>query len=346
MKKNLKMYAFCFSLAFAGALFFAVSANAALAASPLELIINNPIFNVSNALPGQSFSSPVTLLNHGDHHEIFQFEVDMKTNPQSLADHLFFKVTDGADNCLYGCTGNITLSYLDRREPDIARVDPHSTTYYKFILTFDPNAGNEFQSALTTFDMKLGFEGTVTTANGGGGGGGVAGPGGAAPGGLTGLTTGLLAGGAAGTGAVAGEETPGETQPGQIEGETTPQGQVEGAEVSACKSWPKWVWILALIIYSAAFLWRTFSNFSEQIEKRDIRWGWQAALAAAAFLFWYFFDFCREYLWFAIISLVGGAAVYLFYLYLFKRKLKVRPEKEIEEQAPPENPTDQVPPAV
>lgn len=318
----------------AALLFFATGLNAAWAANPLELIMADPLFDVSNAAPGQSFSSDVTLLNHGDNHEDFQFEVDIKTNPHALADRLFFKVTDGAGNCLYGCGGNITLSYLDRREPNVARVDPHSTTYYKFIITFDPTAGNEFQATLVTFDMKLGFEGTTTATNGGGNGGTAAGGGG--------VTGGLVAGFAAraptgGTGIVAGEETPGETLPGEVKGESTPEGQVEGAETSVCQGWPKWVWVLMLLAYFAAFLWRTFENIKTQIEKRDIRWKWQAALAVAAFLFWQIFDFCREFRWFVILAIIGGAMAYLAYLYLFKKNIQ-RKNEEIDDgfdQAPP-----------
>lgn len=319
----------------AAVLFFAAKFQVAKAASPLELIINEPIFDVTNAVPGDSFSSPVTLLNHGDHHEIFQFEFDIKTNPEALADHLFFKVTDGTGNCLYGCASNLTLASLDRKEPDIARVGPHSTTDYNFILTFDPNVGNELQSALTTFDMKLGFEGVITRRGGGGGGGagGAAGPG-AAPA----VAGAAFLAGLPGAGAVAGEVT-GEQPAGEVKGEEAPSGEVQGAE--ACHGWPKWIWVLMLVVYFAAFLWRTFDKFKEQVEKREIRWKWQAALAVAAFLVWYFFDKCREYWWFVIIALVGGAVVYLAYLYLFRERIKESRE-EIEsgsEQKPPETPT-------
>jgi O-antigen/teichoic acid export membrane protein len=110
-----------------------------------------------------------------------------------------------------------------------------------------------------------------------------------------------------------------------VKGEEAVPGEVEGAE--ACQSWPLWIWILALLIYFAAFLWRTFDKFKEQVEKREIRWGLQAVFAAAAFFFWYFFDFCREYWWFVIIALVGGAAVYLAYLCLFRREIREKSEK-------------------
>ena len=94
-----------------------------------------------------------------------------------------------------------------------------------------------------------------------------------------------------------------------------------------------------LIVYFAAFLWRTFDKIKEQIEKRDIRWKWQAALAIAAFLIWYFFDKCREFWWFVIIAIVGGAVIYLLYLYLFRKNIR-------EEHAKVESGSGEEPPTV
>ena len=128
--------------------------------------------------------------------------------------------------------------------------------------------------------------------------------------------------------AIPGEEGIGEALPGEVEGEAAgEEGEVAGEEISLCRDWPLWVWILALIIYFALFLWRTFSKFEEQKKKGEIRWGWQAVLAIAAFLFWYFFDFCREYLWFVILAMIGGAVIYFAYLYLLKRGIRKNYEK-------------------
>lgn len=277
----------------------------------------NPLFSVSNAAPGESFSSQMTVQNTGGANRRFQFEVDMKTDPDILAQHLFLKVNDDAGNCLWGCSGNVAVKTLDRKEFIIKNIPGKGTRIFQFVLTFDPNAGNEFQNASMSFDMKLGFRGRRP----GGGGGGAAGGGpGAVVGGVG--PTGVI-GGAIG-GIVGGAEagTVGEQQPGQVQGEETAPGIVEGDQISTCRSWPKWVWVLMLIAYFILFLWRTFSNFSEQIEKRDIRWVWQAVLALAAFLIWYFFDKCREFQWFVIAAIVGGAAIFLLYLYLFRRNIR------------------------
>jgi len=287
---------------------------------PLEVISDDPIFSVQNAAPGERFEKPVTILNHGPDTEKFRFEIQNEKMSAELAEHLYFQIKDDAGVCLFGCDTAYSIKSLDKDEILIEKIKPHSTNVYTFILVFDANAGNEFQNLTTVFDIKLRYQGKKPGGNGNGGG-----PGGAgiAP---PGFAAGLLAavGGIAGEAVVAEEAAPEE----QVEGaETGPEGEVMGEEVSLCQSWPLWIWILALLAYFAAFSWRTFDKFREQVEKREIRWGWQAIFAAVAFLFWYFFDFCREYWWFVIIALVGGAGVYLAYLYLFRRAIREKSEK-------------------
>lgn len=307
---------FCFALAgFAEA--------ATFHDGPLVLTLpDGKLFSVADAVPGESFESQISVQNTGGKTRRFQFELNVKTDPVALGDHLFLKVEDGAGNCLWGCGGDKTLNSLDGKEFVVKKIPGHSTKIFKFILTFDVNAGNEFQSASTSFDVKLGYKGKRPDGNGNGGG-----PGGAgiAPPGIMGGLLAAVTGGVAGEAMVAEEGAPEE----QVEGaETGPEeGEVMGEEVSLCQSWPMWIWILALLIYFAAFSWRTFDKFKEQVEKREIRWKWQAALAVAAFLIWYFFDFCREYLWFVILVIIGGAAVYLVYLYLFRREIREKSEK-------------------
>ncbi|MFH0929638.1 MAG: hypothetical protein V1814_00090 [Candidatus Moraniibacteriota bacterium] len=309
-----------------------------------KITCDDPLFTVTNAAPGESFSSDMTVENLGGKDRKFQFEFNIKTNPKALAKKLFLKAgfLDEADKfiCEYGCDGDKDLDMLDGGEFVVKTIPGDDSKNLRFILTLDPNAGNEFQSADMSFDIKLGFKGE---ADGDGNGDGD---------GVTFVTT-TMAGffaGAPGTG-IAGTiaESEGAIEVGEVKGDQTPkEGEVEGAEISLCQGWPKWVWVLMLIAYFAAFLWRTFEKIKEQIEKREIRWKWQAALAAAAFLIWYFFDFCREYLWFVVIAIIGGAIIYLYYLYLFRKNIREE-HAEIKSgsgEDAPKDPTGQTPPTV
>ncbi|MDI6778293.1 MAG: hypothetical protein QMD77_03815 [Patescibacteria group bacterium] len=305
--------------------FSAASAEAKPNPPAIEVITDDPIFNVQNAAPGEKFEKPVTILNHGPDTEKFRFEIQNEKMSVELARHLYFQIKDDGGVCLFGCDAAYSVESLNKDEILIEKIKPHSTNIYNFILVFDENVGNEFQNLTTVFDIKLGYQGKRPVGNGNGGGGAV---GAVAPGPVAGLLA-AVTGGVVGGEAVSVETAPEE----QVEGAKTgpEEGKIMGEEVSLCQGWPKWVWVLMLISYFAAFLWRTFDKIKEQIEKREIRWRWQAVLALAAFLVWYFFDKCREFQWFVILALVGGAAVYICYLYFYKRRIKVQPEKKIQE---------------
>lgn len=96
-------------------------------------------------------------------------------------------------------------------------------------------------------------------------------------------------------------------------------GQATGAE--SCQGWPSWVWGLALFAYFAIFLWRTFGSLAYQAVKREVRWKWEAVLVIAALFFWYYFDYCREYVWFIVSAIIGGPIIYLYYLNLLHEKM-------------------------
>ncbi|MDP1845805.1 MAG: hypothetical protein Q8L09_03580 [Candidatus Moranbacteria bacterium] len=348
-----RFYIFGLAILFCGLMFFSFSEKAeakTVTDGNLAITYSDPLFAVTNAVPGQTYFSDMTVENLGGADRKFQFELNIAASSSNLTERLFLKIYSldeiGKEYCEYGCLANEDIKSLDGGEFEIKTMPGNSTKNFRFALAFDPDAGNDFQNVSAGFDMKIGFEDEFQGVTGGGGGGNGATAAGTAP---TGFLTSLFS--AVSTGTTAGAETEGEMpqgQEGEVKGEETTPGQVEGISVSSCQSWPKWIWVLMLIAYFAAFLWRTFSNLSGQIEKREMRWGWQAILAGVAFLVWYFFDKCREFQWFVIIALVGGAVVYLFYLYLFRNNIREE-HADIESgsgQEPPENPTDQASPIV
>lgn len=363
-KNKIKKVAIC-ALFFAGIAFIFGSGNAlakTVTDGNFRITYNEPLFAVTNAAPGEPYSSDMTIENIGGKDRKFQFEINLKGDPGVLAERIFLKIDDisGAGQvCEYGCAGQEeTIKNIDRKEFVVKTIPGDGQKIFRFILTLDPSVGNEFQDlslgAGAGFDMKLGFKDEVTaTAVGGGGAAGVtgaaAGAGAPATGGIAGLVRGVLAD-LPGGGTVAGGETitPSETLLGEVKGELAPKGQVEGAEISTCQSWPKWVWIFMLIIYFSLFVWRTFSKLEEQINKKELRWKWQAGFVAAAFLIWQIFDKCREYRWFIILAVIGGAVIYLYYLFLFRKRLKGSHEviESGSGEKSPEDPTDQATPIV
>lgn len=116
-----------------------------------------------------------------------------------------------------------------------------------------------------------------------------------------------------------GQETP--TTPSE---ETTPGGQVEGAQNNpeiagaekSCEEWPLWVWILMLLAYLGII---SFSSFYKLKEDKNLRWVRQVVELAVILFIWYFYEACRLYKWFPWTAVIGGVAVYALYLIMRKK---------------------------
>jgi hypothetical protein len=177
-----------------------------------------------------------------------------------------------------------------------------NTKTYELTATFDANAGNEYQGKTVIFDIIAGIH-TTPTASGGGGGG--------AP--ETGLlagtfTAGVTPGGPTGGGIVG---------PGEVQGAEGATPEVAGAE-TGCSEWPLWVWLLILAGYLGVF---NALSFYKLKEKKDFRWFWEAALTAAGFLVWVYYDKCGWYPWFPYAGAVLGGTSYGYYYYTLKKLL-------------------------
>ncbi len=147
---------------------------------------------------------------------------------------------------------------------------------------------------------------------------------------LAGFTpTGIILPGTTPSGGVQGEQ---EIAP-EVEEQAASTGEEEGGKTEVggaqkvCNDWPWWVWALILAGYLALFYKTTFTKKNKQSEK--IPWGWQAVMAAAAVVFWWYFDTCRDYLWFLYGSLGGSGLEYVIFLWT---RNKERYKKIKEEQ--------------
>ena len=169
------------------------------------------------------------------------------------------------------------------------------------------------------FDLTLGYVGSTPglapTTNGGGGGGGNGGGGGGGGGGAAPI---LLPRPFVRGAGLAGPTTAGaETGPGE-EGVGNVPGVTEGVATTACKYWPFWVWILALVIFTLNF-WR---NARKNYKAEKYKWIFPLIWTIIAVAFWYFFDKCREYRWFLYGSIIIAIASHFIYLGMLKRKVK------------------------
>ncbi len=84
------------------------------------------------------------------------------------------------------------------------------------------------------------------------------------------------------------------------------KGIVAGEQTCQNK-WPIWAWILLLFAFLGITSLIGYGTKTKDENASSIFW--QVALMIAALLIWYFFDVCRVFIWFPILSVVGGAVI-------------------------------------
>lgn len=124
----------------------------------------NPIFVVSNMLPGDVEQREVDVTNDGIVARQVAIRGEKTSETLDFATVIDFVILDGATP-VYGtgsATGTKTLQEFFADSADIngiplSELAPSESTTYKFIATFDINAGNEFQNAEVIFDLIIGI---------------------------------------------------------------------------------------------------------------------------------------------------------------------------------------------
>jgi len=89
----------------------------------------------------------------------------------------------------------------------------------------------------------------------------------------------------------------------EVFGETDSGGQVKASGVArACSSWPWWVWLIILAVYLDVFYKITFNEKTRSQKKMP--WKAQILALVVVLVFWWYFDACKNYLWFICLSVV------------------------------------------
>ncbi|HRY82782.1 MAG TPA: hypothetical protein P5232_03740 [Candidatus Moranbacteria bacterium] len=283
---------------FLGAIFLIVPANFALADDEIDVeflsgenVDGDDIFDESNIYPGWEQSKTIRVENESttdDTNLYFTFDVN---GDKKLAKKLkLYVIRDSDDNYRIGGEGDRwTLEEADEEELYVDRLETEESERYKIKIKFDEDAGNEYQGLETNFDIDFKIESEI------------------AEGGTTATTEseilseeGRVVSGVAGA----------ENQAGENE-------KIAGLE-NRCQSWPKWVWILVLVIFAIIFVLDARKNY-----KRE-EYGWKIALlwTILAVAFWYYFDKCREFEWFLYGSIIIAIVLHFAFLYFLRKKIK------------------------
>ena len=144
-----------------------------------------PLFSEANFLPGQDITKWVDVTNNTSETEIIGVNAKNYTScsENCFADQLQLKITNGTTS-LYEAS---LADFFTAGEKKLSDVGAGNTQRYYFIITFVPNAGNQYQSNQVGFDFDIGIFGQETIGGGGTPGGGGTSGGGGTFGGSTGL---------------------------------------------------------------------------------------------------------------------------------------------------------------
>ncbi|MCK5081118.1 MAG: hypothetical protein KAQ63_03060 [Candidatus Moranbacteria bacterium] len=257
---------------------------------PVGTNINgNKIFSEDNIMPGWETSETIRVENDSTTDDVnlfFTFDVN---GDKKLAGQLKLYVIRVADSSyrIGGFGDRYDLNKADDEELYVDKLSATKGKEYRIKVKFDKDAGNEYQGLETKFDIEFLIEAEETDDR---------------------TEEQILTD--------EGRIVTGEEEPPVVEGEETtakPEEVIIGgndAQIAGmqdqCSSWPWWVWALILAGYLAVFYKLTFTK--ENKESEDIPWRWQVAMMVAMVIFWWYFDSCREYLWF-LLGGVGGSGV-------------------------------------
>lgn len=123
-----------------------------------------PIFEVSNMIPGQTETHTVEVLNGSSSVRPVGVKGIETANNGNLSSAFEISILQGP-TVLYGSgspTGVKTLAqfFTDSNSPSgifLSNINPGSSSSYTFTVIFKNESGNEFQNTSTVFDLKIGM---------------------------------------------------------------------------------------------------------------------------------------------------------------------------------------------
>ena len=256
------------------------------------------IFDERNIYPGWEKSKTIRIKNKSntDGTNLF-FTFDIKGDKR-LADELRLYVIRQSDNSyrIGGAGDRYTLKEADERRFYVDNLAIGESEKYKIKIRFNREAGNEFQRLETKFDIDFKIESEEA-----------------------GWTEAEIL---ASEGRTVSGNPPEEEVAGVESSDNETDEELVAGEEKQCQNWPKWGWVLALIVFAVIFLKDAGNNY------KDSKYGWKFALIWTIFtiIFWYLFDTCHEFKWFLyglIIIAIVGHTIFVIALKKKIEKLKL-----------------------
>lgn len=263
----------------------------------------DPIFEITNMSPGQTFNRFITATNNATTNQLFKFSVSPVGDVGTLAPQLAISVINTKTNVTKFEGSLAELYSVDEVNLDV--LAPGVPTIYDFVATMNAAAGNTYMGLTEKFDMVVGFDATPTSQRATTGGT-------SAPAGLlTSLATSLGFASADSGAAIAGAQT-GETP--AVKG--AEDAVVKGSGDVACPWW----WIAALVLAVVlSFLGGVIRALEPEKFLRKYYYIWPPVLAAIAWTSHYYLHsnlqatwFCSNYWLVVLLLTVLGESAFVW----------------------------------
>jgi hypothetical protein len=121
----------------------------------------NPVFDITNFLPGQSTNKNIDVKNDANNTEVFVkgIKKSPNTNPK-LENVLDLKIAQGS-SVLYS---KKLSNFFNDDKISLGKINKNQSKTYNFNVTFETSAGNEYQGKSVKFDMDFSSSGDVKGA--------------------------------------------------------------------------------------------------------------------------------------------------------------------------------------
>lgn len=298
------------------------------ATGDFEIIANNPIFSASNVAPGDQFESNLIIRNTDAGSQQVKFKVSVTASPENITDYLHLGIYDENGLCVTGCDGKQNLTILNNSEIKFGESPAGSEKKYKLILVFIPPAENGLLGVAINFKMALAFTGTgnpkinnsekdilsadqpIDSSN--------------SPAAVVAAGVVSRAGLPSPRNSIGENNLPSDDS---AQGKTA-GGKIAGVEVNLCKEFiPLSIWILFLLLYSAAFNYASFGGGQNKSGHLKLTWFWQTLFTFALLIAWCFFEKCRLYKWYPYAVIL--ISIISFFVYFIRLRKKIEGTKKV-----------------
>ena len=118
----------------------------------------DPIFVVTNALPGDTESRQVIVTNDGSVPRDIAVRGDLLSESPFFSTILDFKISENGTDLYTGTLADFFAATATPSSVPLNTINPSDSKTYTFEVHFQESAGNEFQNAFVIFNLLIGIE--------------------------------------------------------------------------------------------------------------------------------------------------------------------------------------------